>query len=167
MKNINIKSNKQMALEYVVYMIMTSYFKKSECDNSLFENKLFLNYKEQKEKEQIRMEDVAIKYMEEQVLPKLPKDAGDQSVFVLFRRYTEEVLDKESEQRYEIPKTEIQLVGENITLRFTCGWDGNRPTFASNLDKKEERAKVVKKQKKNKIRCEIYNLGNSRKYYAS
>lgn len=81
MKNL-ITSNNQAALDYALYMIAASYFKKATCTSGLMEKKLLINYKTQKLDSQYHMEECCIRYMEKELRKILPKDLWEQEVTV-------------------------------------------------------------------------------------
>lgn len=72
----------QNALDYVIYMMAGSYFKKAECSSKLYEKKLCISYRETKERLQFQMEDIVIDYVEKEILPQLPADISQQSAQV-------------------------------------------------------------------------------------
>ncbi len=77
-------TNNQTAFEYVIYMMLGSYFNKTNCKNYLLEKKMRLMYWEQKEKRQIEMERICIRFVENELLPELPKYIWSQNVEVKF-----------------------------------------------------------------------------------
>ena len=77
-------TNDQTAFEYVIYMMLGSYFKKAVCKNKLLEKKLFVQYLEQKEKKQLQMEDICIRYVEKKLMPNFPEKFWEQEVEVKF-----------------------------------------------------------------------------------
>ena len=77
----NIVDN-QAAFEYVLYMIFGSYFQKAVLKNKLLEKKLFLQYMEQKEKSQIQMEKICIRFIEKKLMAELPEEIWNQQVEV-------------------------------------------------------------------------------------
>ena len=77
----NIVDN-QVAFEYVLYMIFGSYFRKAAHRNILLEQKMYLQYMEQKEKNQILMEDICIRFIEKKLMKQLPEELWNQDVEV-------------------------------------------------------------------------------------
>lgn len=77
----NIVDN-QVAFEYVLYMIFGSYFRKAAHRNILLEQKMYLQYMEQKEKNQILMEDICIRFIEKKLMKELPEALWNQTVEV-------------------------------------------------------------------------------------
>ena len=67
-------------------MIVGSYFKKASCASSLQERSMRLQYCEQKQESQYRMEDVCISYVEQELLPKLPESFWNREMQVYFVR---------------------------------------------------------------------------------
>lgn len=58
-------TNDQTAFDYALYMIASSYFEKATCRNHLLEQKMLVQFKEQKLNSQYAMEETCIRYMEE------------------------------------------------------------------------------------------------------
>lgn len=67
------KLSKQRAFDYCMYMMLTSYFRKSVCRSKYLEKKLYLYYQEQKQNDQIAMEEQCIRLIEKEILPKVPQ----------------------------------------------------------------------------------------------
>ena len=79
--------NDQAALEYAIYMIVGSYFKKVTCEKAKFqEQKLFLHYQEQKRETQYYLEEQCIEYAEQVLLKDFSEDVWNQEMVVHFRR---------------------------------------------------------------------------------
>lgn len=74
----------QVAFDYVIYMMVGSYFDKTECMNTLQEKKMRLQYCEQKQANQYRMEELCIDYVEKELLPALPESFWHRQVQVYF-----------------------------------------------------------------------------------
>lgn len=66
--------NRQMAFDYVGYMMVGSNFKKCECETTLREHRLAIRYKEMKEKEQFLLEDMWIKAIDKFLVEELPEE---------------------------------------------------------------------------------------------
>lgn len=80
----------QQALDYTLYMIAGSYFRKAVCDRArLKESQLLLRYKEQRPEVQYLMEELCIGYMEEHLIPRLPEEIWQQEVAVRFEQTSE------------------------------------------------------------------------------
>lgn len=77
-------TNNQTAFEYAMYMMLGSYFNKTSCKNHLLEKKMRLHYWEQKEKQQIELEKLCIRFVEKELVPHLPKDIWENGVEVKF-----------------------------------------------------------------------------------
>ncbi len=84
MVKLNFTDN-QTAFEYVVYMMVGSYFDKAVCKNKLLEKKMYVQYIEQKERNQIQMEDICIRFIEKELMNHLPEQIWGQQVEVKFR----------------------------------------------------------------------------------
>lgn len=78
-------TNNQKAFEYAMYMMLGSYFNKAFCKNTLLEKKMYVQYLEQKEKKQIELEDVCLRFIEKELIPQLPKELWEHEVEVRFR----------------------------------------------------------------------------------
>lgn len=85
--NKQIKNVK--AMEYIIYMMVGSYFKSAECKTKSLERQLFLYYKELGYKEQTTKEDNCIRFIEHDLLKKLPRRYLKENVKVAFK--TDEV----------------------------------------------------------------------------
>ena len=72
----------QMAFDYAMYMIATSYFDEVACNNSILTNRLYLRYAELKAEKQFVLEEQCIRHMEEKLLPRLPKQFLEAKVTV-------------------------------------------------------------------------------------
>jgi hypothetical protein len=72
----------QRAWDYIMYMMLGSYFKKTNCLTTFWEQKLSLNYSAMKKQDQYAAEDKCIKAIEEEVLPQLPDEFLDSEVDV-------------------------------------------------------------------------------------
>ena len=77
-------ADKQTAFEYAMYMMLGSYFNKAKCSNYLLEKKMRFHYWEQKDKEQIDLEKICLRWIEKELVPILPEGVWDQEVEVRF-----------------------------------------------------------------------------------
>ena len=59
------RKNKENAREYILYMILSSYFAKTECKNRMLERKLYLYYQELPVSQQMEEEANVIRLLEE------------------------------------------------------------------------------------------------------
>lgn len=65
----------QMAFEYALYMMASSYFEeKPICRSGWMEGKLYFHYQMTKEKEQYQLEDACIRYLEQELWNSVPKE---------------------------------------------------------------------------------------------
>lgn len=65
----------QMAFEYALYMMASSYFEeKPICRSEWMEGKLYFHYQMTKEKEQYQLEDACIRYLEQELWDFVPKE---------------------------------------------------------------------------------------------
>lgn len=78
-------TNNQAAFEYAMYMMLGSYFRKASCKNKLMEKKLYVQYLEQKEKKQIELEDICLRFIHKELLSHLPETFWERDVEVRFR----------------------------------------------------------------------------------
>lgn len=115
MVKMNFTDN-QTAFEYVMYMMFGSYFDKAVCKNKWQEKKMFVQYLEQKEKKQIQMEDICIRFIERKLMSQLPKELWNQQVEVKI------VPTKIKGLR------EIQFQGPEYTLRVCAIYKGKGNT---------------------------------------
>ena len=83
MVKMNFTDN-QTAFEYAMYMMLGSCYSKAVCKNKLMEKKMYVQFLEQKERNQIQMEDICIEYIENELKPQLPKEFWNQQVEVRF-----------------------------------------------------------------------------------
>jgi hypothetical protein len=70
----------QRAWDYIMYMMLGSYFKKTNCLTTFWEQKLSLNYSAMKKQDQYAAEDKCIKVIEEEILPQLPEEFLESTV---------------------------------------------------------------------------------------
>ena len=79
--------NRQTAFEYVIYMIVGSYFEEARCKDPVRERGMHFHYRELSEREQLKMEDKCIRYTE-RFLAELPKGIWKEKVQVRFLKNT-------------------------------------------------------------------------------
>ena len=65
--------DKQKAFDYCVYMMLSSYYKKTVCLSDVMETNLFLRYRELRDNMAVELESEAIKVIEKEILPKIPE----------------------------------------------------------------------------------------------
>ena len=109
-------TNNQTVFEYVIYMMLGSYFDKAVCKNRNLERNLYVQYLEQKERSQIQMENICIKYVEKKMLPHLPEKFWEQEVEV---RFCPTDMDGVKE---------VQFHGKDFVLRVGGIYRGKRET---------------------------------------
>lgn len=109
------KINKQRAFDYCMYMMLTSYFGKCECKSKYLEKKLYLYYQEQKQDEQIAMEQQCINLIEKEILPKVPL------------KYQVRRVDAHIRQRRDFPHAELLLHTGEYVLCVAATYDKKRP----------------------------------------
>lgn len=111
MVKMNFTDN-QTAFEYALYMMLGSYFDKAVCKNQLLEKKMYVQYLEQREKNQIQMENICIRFVEKKLFSLLPEELWKQQVEVQI-----------------VPSDfkgvrEIQFLGPEFTLRAKAIYRG-------------------------------------------
>ena len=111
MVKMNFTDN-QTAFEYAIYMIVGSYFKKTSCISPLQERSMRLQYCEQKLENQYRMEDVCIRYVEQELLSKLPESFWNREMQVHFVKECSEGI------------SEIRFTSDNCILRIRGFYQG-------------------------------------------
>lgn len=100
-------TNNQKALEYAIYMMVGSYFKKAVCLNKAYEETLRVHYCEQKLDNQYHMEDQCIKYVESVLMEELPEDIWQEEVEARILVLP----NAPSEIRFTSPKYMLRLLG--------------------------------------------------------
>ncbi|MDD3368860.1 MAG: hypothetical protein PHP50_08270 [Lachnospiraceae bacterium] len=79
-----IFTNNQIAFEYVAYMIIGSYFQKTICRKRLLEQKMRLQYLEQRLESQLQLEERCIFFTENHLKRELPPDIWNETMEVHF-----------------------------------------------------------------------------------
>lgn len=92
-------TDKNVAFDYAIYMIVGSCFDRTTCSNTLLEKKMRLQYLEQKTEQQYRMEDTCISFAENVLEKELPEEFWKREAKVSFHRNE----------------------GEPSEVRFSCG----------------------------------------------
>ena len=64
-------STKQFQLEYAMYMMLGSFFRKATCRSHVLENRLMLYYAELGSEKQYELEDTVLKTLEKKILPEI------------------------------------------------------------------------------------------------
>lgn len=75
-------SDRQVALDYAIYMIVGSYFKAARLSSPILERNMRVQYFEQKLDYQYRLEDACINYIEKKVVPYVPEEIWDREMIV-------------------------------------------------------------------------------------
>lgn len=114
MVKMNFTEN-QTAFEYAMYMMFGSYFDKAVHKNKILEKKMRVQYMEQKEKNQIQMEDICIRFIEKKLMPQLPQGLWEQQVEVRILPTKKGIRD-------------IQFRGPKYTLRVFAVYKGKGNT---------------------------------------
>lgn len=76
---------KQMATDYIVYMMVGSYFVKTICSSKTKEKRLFLYYKDIKDSIQYEIEEKCINYVEKKMIKELPPQIWKERVSVTLK----------------------------------------------------------------------------------
>lgn len=120
-------TNNQVAFDYVVYMMLGSYFTKTICKNHLLERKMRIQYLEQKTDRQYKMEDMCLEYIEKQLLPTIPEEVWQEKMEVHFYPQSKE------------KNTKICFVGPNYLLQAETTYNGKKSEISCkyNMRKKE------------------------------
>lgn len=81
---------KQHQLDYCIYMIVTSYFKKVTVDDDRMLRRLYVSYKGMKNDKQIKLEENVIYAVEHYVLPSMKVKTDDLIVSAKLRKYKDQ-----------------------------------------------------------------------------
>lgn len=108
--------DKQAAFEYVLYMMLGSYFDKVACCSPMYEKKMHMQYQQQKEESQIQMEDFCIRFVEKELMPQLPEDFWKQQMEVRFLPTNVKGM------------REVQFIGADYALRVSGIFLGQKNT---------------------------------------
>ena len=128
---------KQYQLEYVFYMMFSSYFKKVECSTKNSEKSLLLYYKEAGQKTQFEYEDNILWAIENVILPKLGNPCFDEDE-VTFR------ITKEPNRKHV-----FEIVGKDFTLIIRMNLEGSKLSYVIEIFGKDRFENLHQK----KIRC--------------
>lgn len=120
---IKRNSNEQKAMEYVVYMMVGSYFKKSSCISKWMEGRAFIEYKEMNVNKQLVMEEMSINFVEKVLLKELPQDVWQKEMRVKFNSY-------------EDGSSEIRFTGGEYLIRIFTLYKGKKTEFEYRIYKK-------------------------------
>ena len=112
--------NRQTAFEYVIYMIVGSYFEESRCKDPVRERGMHFHYRELSEREQLKMEDKCIRYTE-RFLAELPKGIWKEKVQVRFLKNT------------GTDDKLVCFVGRSFLLAVGARYDGGNTRLAHRL----------------------------------
>ncbi len=107
---VNIKSNPQESFEYAMYLIFSSYFKKTTCESHFYEQKLRLNYRETKLDTQYKMEDFC-----------------ERKAKIVFNRLPARIADSEVKVSFILCEgyyPEIRFIGNDFIFRLTGACNG-------------------------------------------
>ena len=98
----------QKAMEYIMYMMVGSYFKDVKCASHTLEKKLFLYYKDIKVDAQYSLEEKCINYTEKVLMKALPEKIWNEEVKAVLK------VDDSS------LKTVIIFEGKDFSLKLKC-----------------------------------------------
>lgn len=113
MAKMNLISS-QPAFEYCMYMMLSSYFRSTKCLAPLQEKKLKFQYQSQKAENQYQMEDICIRLIEKNILPKVPMNLWINDMEV-------QLIGKSDSGR-----TEIRMQCPQYILRVMCDYRGKK-----------------------------------------
>lgn len=122
MMKINFKDT-QMAFEYVLYMIASSYFEKTICKTERIERNLLVQYRELKEKTQYEMENRCIAFMDK-MEQKFPENFFHQNMSVYFKK------NKENHRK------DIIFKNDRYILSFRCNYAAKSKKISYSIWKK-------------------------------
>ena len=72
------KSDKEYAFIYTMYMMFSSYYRKTNCTTPLLESKLHVYFSECKNDDQYHLEEKSIQLIEDELLPRIHDKLDDQ-----------------------------------------------------------------------------------------
>lgn len=116
----------QKAMEYVVYMMIGSYFKGIRCASRWMEDSLHIEYLEVKEKTQDIMEKKCIRYMRRKLWPCMPRQIWREQMEVSFVSFSD-------------GSSEVRFQGEQYMLRIFVKYRGEKTWLDCSLLKKVEK----------------------------
>ena len=76
------EKTKQKAFDYCVYMMFSSYYKKSKCISEVLETNLYLHYKDMNDNQAVELEKEAINLVENLILPNIPEKIEEKEATV-------------------------------------------------------------------------------------
>ena len=98
---------KQKALDYIMYMILGSYFTKAVCKSPIREKQLLLYYKDLKPTDQVDLENLCIRYIEK-FKNAVPEDFWKQEMEVHFQGRFANVIRLQSDKHILLVRTEYK-----------------------------------------------------------
>lgn len=109
----------QKAMEYVVYMMVGSYFRKTECESRWMEDTLHIEYLETKEKTQDMMEKQCIYFVEKVLRKKLPKQVWNEKMEVRFVSFPDGSSEVRFQGAYYMLRVFVQYKGKKTEFQHT------------------------------------------------
>lgn len=79
----------QKAMDYIVYMIVGSYFNQTKCSSPIMEKRMFLYYKDISINTQYTLEESCINYVEKKLMKELPSNIWNEPVKVTIKKNPE------------------------------------------------------------------------------
>lgn len=128
---------KQKALDYIMYMILGSYFTKSVCKSPIREKQLLLYYKDLKPTEQVDLENLCIRYVEK-FMKAVPEEFWEQEMEVHFDGRFANIIRLQSDKNIVYVRTEYK---------------GKKSTFQLRLLTKKEPRKAMGKEENKAALC--------------
>ena len=127
-------TNNQTAFEYALYMIAASYFDKAICKTKVMEQKMHLQYVEQKKEQQYQLEDMCISFLEETLVPAMPQKLWQQRAEVYL------IKDKSG------ACTEVRFATYDYMLRIFAEYAGKKSKISYEILAQSDRIKIRKKR---------------------
>lgn len=115
----------QMAFDYAMYMMASSYFQKATCKTKYQEGKMIIRYLQLSKEEQYEMEDFCIQYIEEVLLHHVNPMVWKEDVTV-------KLIGKEKSDR-----TLLQFEGDKYSICVKTVYKSDTPIVKSFIRKKK------------------------------
>ena len=117
---------KQKQLDYCIYMMVSSLFKKANLKNNFLERRLYLSYQSMKIDKQVKLEEQVIYAIEHYLIRKLPKNHESLEVEVALKKYKEQTA-----IYFSAPSFSCVVIGNYIDdymtkIRLTCITDKDK-----------------------------------------
>ncbi|MCQ2517346.1 MAG: hypothetical protein MJ119_01155 [Lachnospiraceae bacterium] len=124
MMKMNLTDN-QNAFDYALYMITSSYYADCTCKSTILENKLCVQYHEQKTENQYYMEEQCINDIEKELMGTIPDDGWEESA------------EAHTVRREGDEAASIRFLGKTYALYIKGVYKGKtRPEFSYTIGKR-------------------------------